>query len=92
MEDVDTIGHIRNQYAASAYNLMLMKLRARQTELGITNLSMAVWLGMKEPNYVRLIEGKCPMTALRLFQIVTYLDLDLLLFKSDLNFSEDVSS
>jgi len=88
MEDVKTIGDIRFQYADASLNLVLSKLRARQKELGITNLSMAVWLGMKEPNYVRLIEGKCQMTALRLFQIVIYLDLDLLLFRSDLKWEE----
>lgn len=55
------------------YKSFLATLEKRQNELGLTDLEMANWLGIKPSNYRRLISGSYPMTVPRFEQVCSVL-------------------
>lgn len=56
-----------------SYLSYLDKFKNRQTELGLTNIEMANWIGVKPSNYERLLNGAYPMSVPRFEQICNVL-------------------
>lgn len=66
------------------YKVTLVRFQKRQEELGLTDLEVANWLGIKPSNYRRLISGAYPMTVPRFEQLCSVLGFGFCVIDNDM--------
>lgn len=66
------------------YKVTLERFQERQDELGLTDLEVSNWLGIKPSNYRRLISGAYPMTVPRFEQLCSVLGFGFCVIDKDI--------